>query len=122
MAPKFVVPYRMSGKRGNNDAADAAAICEAVQRPNMRFAPVKTELAQARLAVHTVRQGLVAGRTATINRLRGVFSEFGQVSGHCGEERPHGLGDAGQGRGVQARLTSSDRSIRPSANPGSPLN
>ncbi len=32
----------MSGKRGKNDAADAAAICEAVQRPNMRFVPVKT--------------------------------------------------------------------------------
>lgn len=79
MAPKFVVPYRMSGKRGKNDAADAAAICEAVQRPNMRFVPVKSELAQARLAVHTVRQGLVAARTATINRLRGVLSEFGQV-------------------------------------------
>ena len=79
IAPKFVVPYRMSGKRGKNDKADAAAICEAVQRPNMRFVPVKTELAQARLAVHTVRQGLVASRTATINRLRGVLSEFGQV-------------------------------------------
>ena len=37
MAPKFVVPYRMSGKRGKNDAADAAAICEAVTRPNVRF-------------------------------------------------------------------------------------
>jgi len=35
MAPKFVSPYRMSGVRGKNDAADAAAICEAVQRPNM---------------------------------------------------------------------------------------
>jgi transposase len=42
MAPKLVSPYRMSGKRGKNDAADAAAICEAVQRPNMRFVPVKT--------------------------------------------------------------------------------
>ena len=79
MAPKFVVPYRMSGKRGKNDAADAAAICEAVQRPNMRFVPVKSELAQARLAIHTVRQGLVAARTAAINRLRGVLSEFGRV-------------------------------------------
>lgn len=39
MAPKFVTPYRLSGKRGKNDAADAAAICEAVQRPNMRFVP-----------------------------------------------------------------------------------
>jgi transposase len=42
MAPKFVAPYRMSGKRGKNDANDAAAICEAVTRPNMRFVPVKT--------------------------------------------------------------------------------
>ena len=39
MAPKFVIPYRLSGKRGKNDAADAAAICEAVTRPNMRFVP-----------------------------------------------------------------------------------
>jgi transposase len=37
MAPKLVTPYRMSGKQGKNDAADAAAICEAVSRPNMRF-------------------------------------------------------------------------------------
>ena len=42
MAPKFVAPYRLSGKRGKNDAADAAAICEAVQRPNMRFVPIKS--------------------------------------------------------------------------------
>ena len=42
MAPKLVAPYRMSGKRGKNDAADAAAICEAVARPNMRFVPVKS--------------------------------------------------------------------------------
>ena len=40
MAPKFVTPYRTSGKRGKNDAADAAAICEAVTRPNMRFVPI----------------------------------------------------------------------------------
>ncbi len=37
MEPKFVIPYRLSGKRGKNDAADAAAICEAVTRPTMRF-------------------------------------------------------------------------------------
>ena len=43
MAPKLVTPYRMTGKRGKNDAADAAAICEAVQRANMRFVPVKTD-------------------------------------------------------------------------------
>lgn len=39
MAPKLVAPYRMSGKRGKNDAADAAAICWAVTRPSMRFVP-----------------------------------------------------------------------------------
>lgn len=79
MAPKFVAPYRMSGKRGKNDAADAAAICEAVQRPSMRFVPVKSELAQSRLAIHAVRQGWVEARTACINRLRGLLSEFGIV-------------------------------------------
>ena len=42
MAPKFVIPYRLSGKRGKNDVADAAAICEAVTRPNMRFVPLKS--------------------------------------------------------------------------------
>jgi transposase len=59
MAPKLVSPYRMSGKRGKNDAADAAAICEALQRPNMRFVPLKSEAEQARLCVHRVRQGFV---------------------------------------------------------------
>lgn len=79
MAPKFVVPYRLSGKRGKNDAADAAAICEAVQRPNMRFVPIKTEAQQAQLCVHRARQGFVEQRTATINRIRGLLSEFGVV-------------------------------------------
>ena len=79
MAPKLVTPYRMSGKRGKNDAADAAAICEAVQRPNMRFVPVKTQEQQSRLMVHRARQGFVAARTACINRIRGLLSEFGIV-------------------------------------------
>ena len=51
MALKFVVPYRMSGNRGKNDAADATAICEAVTRPNMRFVPVKSIEQQSRLFV-----------------------------------------------------------------------
>jgi transposase len=79
MAPKLVRPYRMSGKRGKNDAADAAAICEAVQRPNMRFVPMKSEAQQARLCVHRVRRGFVEQRTAIINRVRGLLSEFGIV-------------------------------------------
>lgn len=79
IAPKFVTPYRMSGKRGKNDAADAAAICEAVTRPNMRFVPIKEEHQQIILCLHRTRQGFVEERTATYNRLRGLISEFGIV-------------------------------------------
>ena len=79
IAPKFVAPYRLSGKRGKNDAADAAAICEAVQRPSMRFVPVKSLAQQAQLSVHRVRQGFIEARTATINRIRGLLAEFGVV-------------------------------------------
>ena len=99
IAPKFVVPYRLSGKRGKNDAADAAAICEAVQRPSMRFVPVKSIEQQARLMVHRARQGYVEARTACINRLRGLISDLGIVlplkastvrreAGACLEELP----------------------------------
>ncbi len=56
MAPKFVTPYRMSGKHGKNDAADAAAICEAVTRPNMRFVPIKTLEQQSQLFIHRAQQ------------------------------------------------------------------
>ena len=76
MAPKFVAPYRKSGK---NDGNDAEAICEAVSRPSMRFVPIKTLEQQSQLCLHRVRQGLVEERTATINRLRGLLAEFGQV-------------------------------------------
>ncbi len=79
MAPKFVAPYRLSGKRGKNDAADAAAICEAVSRPNMRFVPVKDIDQQAILCLHRTRQGFVAERTAVYNRIRGLIAEFGIV-------------------------------------------
>ena len=76
MAPKFVSPYRKSEK---NDGNDAEAVCEAVTRPSMRFVPVKSAEQQALLALHRVRQGFVVERTAIINRLRGLMSEFGVV-------------------------------------------
>jgi len=79
MAPKFVTPYRMSGKRGKHDAADAAAICEAVTRPSMRFVPIKEEHQQIILCLHRTRQGFVAERTAVYNRVRGLIAEFGIV-------------------------------------------
>jgi transposase len=79
IAPKFVIPYRLSGKRGKNDAADAAAICEAAQRPSMRFVPPKSLEQQGQLCLHRVRQGFIEQRTALINRIRGLLSEFGIV-------------------------------------------
>ncbi len=57
IAPKFVTPYRMTGKRGKNDAADATAICEAIQRPPMRFVPLKTLDQQSRLYAARRRYG-----------------------------------------------------------------
>ena len=79
MDPKRVTPFRLTGKRGKNDAADAAAICEAVSRPNMRFVPVKEEHQQIILTLHRTRQGFVEERTALYNRLRGLIAEFGIV-------------------------------------------
>lgn len=80
IAPRFVTPYRLSGKRGKNDAAaDAAAICEAVSRAHMRFVPIKSEEQQGQLMVHRARQGYIEQRTATLNRIRGLYSELGIV-------------------------------------------
>ncbi len=79
MAPKFVAPYRLGGKNAKNDAADAAAICEAVTRPQMRFVPIKTLDQQSHLFIHRAHQGYVAQRTALINRVRGLLSELGII-------------------------------------------
>jgi transposase len=75
--PAYVKAYV---RRQKNDAADAAAICEAVGRPSMRFVPVKTEAQQAVLMTHRVRALLVNQRTALICALRGHLAEFGLVS------------------------------------------
>lgn len=79
IAPHFVTPYRMEGKGGKNDASDAAAICEAASRPKMRFVPAKTAAQQAILSVHRLREGYKEERTALVNRIRGLLSEFGIV-------------------------------------------
>jgi transposase len=79
VAGHFVTPYRMAGKSGKNDANDAAAICEAAGRPHMRFVPVKTTEQQGQLAVHRLREGFKEERTALINRIRGLLTEFGLV-------------------------------------------
>ncbi len=66
-------------KRGKNDAADAAAICEAVSRPSMRFVPVKSEAQQAALMLHRARDLLMRQRTQLINAVRGHLAEFGII-------------------------------------------
>ncbi|WP_304349223.1 IS110 family transposase [Comamonas testosteroni] len=79
MAAALVAPYRMQGKSGKNDANDAAAICEAASRPQMRFVPVKTPQQQGIPCVHRLREGFKEERTACINRIRGLLAEFGIV-------------------------------------------
>ena len=78
MAAEFVSPYRKSGK---NDAKDAEEICEAVGRTNMRFVSVKSEEAQAALAVHRARTLTISERTALVNQVCGLLGEFGIVVG-----------------------------------------
>ena len=77
MPPQYVRPYVRTNK---HDAADAEACCEAVQRPGMRFVPVKEEGQQALLMLHRVREQLLKQRTATINALRAHLAEFGVVA------------------------------------------
>ncbi len=67
-------------KRGKNDAADAAAICEAVTRPSMRFVPIKTVEQQAVLMLHRTRDLLVRQRTQLINAMRAHLAELGLVA------------------------------------------
>jgi len=77
IAPTYVKPFV---KRQKNDAADAEAICEAAQRPTMRFVPVKSEEQQASAAVFRARDLLVRQRTQTINALRGLLAEYGWIA------------------------------------------
>ena len=76
IAPQFVKPYVKANK---TDAADAAAICEAVGRPHMRFVPIKCVESQALLALHRARQGFIRSRVAQTNQLRGFLAEFGII-------------------------------------------
>lgn len=71
--PAYVKPFV---KRQKNDMADAEAICEAVQRPTMRFVAVKSEAKQASAVIFRTRDLLVGQRTQIINALRGHMGEF----------------------------------------------
>jgi transposase len=75
--PAYVKPFV---KRQKNDAADAEAICEAAQRPTMRFVPVKSAEQQASGVVFRVRDLLIRQRTQLMNALRGHLAEHGCVA------------------------------------------
>ena len=77
MPPSYVKAYL---KRSKNDANDAAAICEAVTRPSMRFVPTKSEQQQSGLMLHRSRQLLVRQRTMLSNAIRGHMAELGLIS------------------------------------------
>ena len=74
--PQYVRPFVKTNK---NDAADAEAICEAVTRPTMRFAPAKSAEQQSVLMLHRARELLVRQRTMVINALRGHYAELGLI-------------------------------------------
>lgn len=74
MPPAYVKPYV---KRQKNDAADAEAICEAVQRPSMRFVPIKAPDQQAGLVLHRTRHLLMRQQTAVINAIRLIWPSSG---------------------------------------------
>ena len=75
--PAYVKPYV---RRNKNDAVDAAAICEAVTRPSMRFVGVRSVENQAQLMRHRARELLAGNRTRMLNALRGHLTEVGVVA------------------------------------------
>jgi transposase len=77
MPPAYVKPYV---RRQKNDMADAAAICEAVSRPSMRYVPIKSTAQQAALLAHRGRSLLIRQRTALINAIRSHCAEFGLIA------------------------------------------
>ncbi|MBV8069689.1 MAG: IS110 family transposase [Acidobacteriaceae bacterium] len=75
IAPEAVKPFIKKGRK--NDAADAAAICEAALRPEVKFVPIKRLEQQGVLALHSARSLLVKQETMLANAMRGLATEFG---------------------------------------------
>jgi transposase len=77
MPARYVKPYV---RRGKSDAIDPEAICEAVGRPSMRFASIKTVEQQSALSLHRSREILVKQETMLANLMRGCLGEFGVIA------------------------------------------
>jgi transposase len=91
MGGKMVKAFVCGNK---NDAADAYAIYLAVQQPGVKAVAVKSEGQQAILALHRIRESLVKARTATINALRGLLAEYGEVFGTGRKSFDEGMKEA----------------------------
>ena len=108
---QFVKPYVRSNK---NDANDAAAICEAIGRPEMRFVPLKTPEQQSILAVHRVREGFVKARTACAKSNSGNHRRVwprasagvrSRIEKRCTAGKPSGRPCARDGSRTRAQIT-----------------
>jgi transposase len=97
LPPQYIKPYV---KRGKNDAIDAAAICEAMSRPGMRFVAVKSAEEQAALMLLKTRDLLIKQRTMLSNAIRGHAAEFGVI----GAKGPRKLTDLLKRVGEDASL------------------
>lgn len=97
--PAYVKPYV---RRHKNDRADAAAICEAVGRPSMRFVAIKTLEQQSIQVLHRTRQLLINQRTQSINALRAHLAEFGLIFRQ---------GNGGTGEAIRALKDAKDKDL-----------
>lgn len=105
IAAQFVKPYVKSNK---NDKVDAAAICEALCRPDMRFVTPKSIEQQDIQAMHRIRSELVSQRTAKANQIRGLVGEYGVIApvgiAKLRQALPQWLEDAENGLTVPFRV------------------
>jgi transposase len=98
---QYVKPFVKSNK---NDQADAAAICEALSRDDMRFVAVKSVEQQDTQALHRIRETLMRDRTAKTNQIRGLTAEYGLVAAQ---------GYAALGKAVPQWLEEADNGLSP---------
>lgn len=104
IAPQYVKAYVKGNK---NDYNDAEAIADAVQRPNMRFVPIKSVAQQDMQNFHRQRERIKKERTALVNQVRGLLAEYGIVINKgiaaVRKDLPEVLGDAENGLTALAR-------------------
>lgn len=109
ISPQFVKPFVKTNK---NDRNDSEAICEAASRPTMRFVAPKSIEQEDMQAVHRIRSRLIQERTALVNQIRGLLTEYGiiiaQGINKVREELPGILENAENALSYQGRLLFSD--------------